>query len=375
MAAHRYWRIRALTVLSGFFEVAEIQLLDGTTRVDAGATKTASLAPTSGGALADIFDGSTGTRAAWTQAQAQDAGFWLAWDFGAATEVNALKQAGFDTSGRHMSAFTVQSSDDGSTWVDEGTFAGLAYPGNATFSAPYSWVGAYRYWQMRITEWSYAGAVTTSTGDVRVAELALVDFQGTEWPTVDMTGASTPAPFVASASSDDGSRPGWRAFDGNLSDGARWISAVGAGPHSLMIDLGAPVAIESIKLAPDGGGSIGYFITAFSLRASTTGAFAGEEVVVGNLSALGQSFWVSNTFTSISFNAISGTVLDDTGAGAVRTLRFYRRDTGVLLGTTTSASDGSYLFSSPYAGEIQAICLDDSGGATYNDLILRATAA
>lgn len=69
---------------------------------------------------------------------------------------------------------------------------------------------------------------------------------------------------------------------------------------------------------------------------------------------------------------VSGIVYDDTGAGAIRTVRVYRRDTGVLVGTQTSASDGTFscpadfdLISTP----LQVVALDDAAGTAYNDLI------
>lgn len=77
---------------------------------------------------------------------------------------------------------------------------------------------------------------------------------------------------------------------------------------------------------------------------------------------------------------ISGTVFDDTGNPvAGRIVRAYRRDTGELL-VETLTSDGTtplplgkYIITTAYTGECNVICLDDSEGTTYNDLILRAT--
>lgn len=71
---------------------------------------------------------------------------------------------------------------------------------------------------------------------------------------------------------------------------------------------------------------------------------------------------------------VSGTVVDSAGSPASRTIRAYRRDTGVLLGETTSTS-GSYTLNLPYTGEVNVICLDDVAGTTENDLILRTTAS
>lgn len=71
---------------------------------------------------------------------------------------------------------------------------------------------------------------------------------------------------------------------------------------------------------------------------------------------------------------ITGTVYDASGsAAASRTVRAYRRDTGALLGETTSDSGGAYSFTLTYAGECNVVALDDSAGTVYNDLILRTT--
>lgn len=72
--------------------------------------------------------------------------------------------------------------------------------------------------------------------------------------------------------------------------------------------------------------------------------------------------------------AVSGTVLDANAAPAIRTLRVYRRDTGALLGSTTSSgSTGAWSFSDAYAGEVQVVMLDDALGTLENDQILRTT--
>lgn len=73
---------------------------------------------------------------------------------------------------------------------------------------------------------------------------------------------------------------------------------------------------------------------------------------------------------------IAGTVLDASAAAAARTVRAYRRDTGALVGSTTSSgSTGAYTINCPTLDECSVICLDDSGGTLENDLILRTTPA
>lgn len=134
MAAHRYWRVNSITVPGGgFLEIAEWHLYNGGTRVDASATLTASDAVTNG-ALANLQDNATGTRAAWAEATVEAVGFWIKWDFGTAQNVDGSKFCGFDTNNRYPSAFTLQYSDDNSSWTTQASASGIAYPGNLTFT-------------------------------------------------------------------------------------------------------------------------------------------------------------------------------------------------------------------------------------------------
>lgn len=72
--------------------------------------------------------------------------------------------------------------------------------------------------------------------------------------------------------------------------------------------------------------------------------------------------------------SVSGIIKDTNAAGVARTVRVYRRDTGALLGSTTSSSvDGTWSFTDAYTGEVQVVMLDDALGTLENDQILRTT--
>lgn len=74
--------------------------------------------------------------------------------------------------------------------------------------------------------------------------------------------------------------------------------------------------------------------------------------------------------------SVSGVIYDDTGTECARTVRLYDRETGELIGETTSdAGDGTYSIASPDIAEVQRIALDDSAGTLYNDLIDRVIPA
>lgn len=134
MASHRYWRVKNIVIPGGgYLEISEWQLFNGTTRVDAGATMSSSVAP-GFGALSSLVDNDTGTRCWWTEVVAEGAGFWIEWDLGTPTDVTGLKFAGFDTSNRYPSDFTVEWSDNDTDWTLFGSVSGVAYPGNMTFT-------------------------------------------------------------------------------------------------------------------------------------------------------------------------------------------------------------------------------------------------
>lgn len=135
MASHRYWRVKNIVIPGGgYLEISEWQLFNGATRVDAGATMSSSSAPDSG-ALSSLVDNNTGTRCYWAEATAEGVGFWIKWDLGAATEVTGTKFAGFDTSTRYPSAFSVEWSDNDADWTLFGNVSSVTYPGNGTFTA------------------------------------------------------------------------------------------------------------------------------------------------------------------------------------------------------------------------------------------------
>ncbi len=65
----------------------------------------------------------------------------------------------------------------------------------------------------------------------------------------------------------------------------------------------------------------------------------------------------------------TGDVLEQSNP-VVRTIYLHRRDTGVLVDTTTSSGNGAYTLTTTYSGAHYIVCLDDSAGESYNDLIV-----
>lgn len=104
---------------------------------------------------------------------------------------------------------------------------------------------------------------------------------GTTWyPTSNMTGDSAPSPLVASSDSTSGGGfEAYRAFDGNA--GTRFTSANSAHPHYLSLDLGSGNGILPNRvrfgILNSGGDRTP---KDFTILASNTGSFAGEEVTL-----------------------------------------------------------------------------------------------
>lgn len=129
MAAHRYWRALSLEAygLNGL-ELSEFQLMAGAARIDAGATLTANIAPASG-SLANLKDDSVSTSASWSAADVRT--LMLVWDFGAGgdQDVGDIRLGSVADPAKFLLVARLQYSDDGSTWADAFTYAGMLWPG------------------------------------------------------------------------------------------------------------------------------------------------------------------------------------------------------------------------------------------------------
>lgn len=131
MAAHRYWRLRAVDPYSGIaLELSEVQLLSATARVDAGVALTASIAPTTG-SLAMLQDDAATGSVQWVDSR----GLTLTWDFGVATDVTNIRfGSGVDGTKFPFSAL-LQWSDDGAVWFEHWLFMRIAWPGANALTA------------------------------------------------------------------------------------------------------------------------------------------------------------------------------------------------------------------------------------------------
>ncbi|NDP57996.1 MAG: hypothetical protein GZ090_01375 [Oxalobacteraceae bacterium] len=130
MAPHRYWRAVSIESYSGgALEITGFHLLSDTTRVDATATLTANIAPSTG-AVANLQDDDLATGVMWASSK----GLVLQWDFGGnPADVTDIRLGSADDIKAFPLIVILQYSDDGVTWVSlqelyPELFRGIKYP-------------------------------------------------------------------------------------------------------------------------------------------------------------------------------------------------------------------------------------------------------
>ena len=162
-------------------------------------------------------------------------------------------------------------SGEQETVYDSGTFTNIDnYRGSWTTLLVPPTSGTYRYFRYVFEKSAADGQVGISGYDNGYGS-GLIDAKGDCLPLPRMTGANTPSPYVASASSQ--SANAYRAF------GASWdywrSDASDLNPW-LQLDYGSAIAISGIRLNATFGGTV----THVKLYGSNTGAFAGEETLL-----------------------------------------------------------------------------------------------
>lgn len=215
-------------------------------------------------------------------------------------------------------------------------------------------MAAHRYWRLYVT------AVDGSTSYASVCEFRLF---------ADATGGTNLAIGKTASQSGDGAVGGASAaIDGNTGSEAGSSFSL---PWWLAVDLGAGGAAE-IKRVEIGAQRVvpNRSPKDFKIQWSDDGTNWTDQASFSSVT--GWTEYQIREFAVVSYT-VSGMVQQEGGA-ASRTVRLYRRDTGALLGSTTSnATTGAYSFTTAFNGEVQVVCLDDAAGTTYNDLIARTT--
>lgn len=137
--------------------------------------------------------------------------------------------------------------------------------------------------EFQFIRWVFSRPLTGT--ELNIIEIALLDTNDIEYPTVAMTSDTTPAPLVASASSfylNSTYRP-FKAFDKNLNWGtSTWATREGI---NCWIQLKLPTVggLKGCKIKILNSGQAP---ESFTVKSSNTGAFTGEEITLyesGNL--------------------------------------------------------------------------------------------
>ena len=75
-------------------------------------------------------------------------------------------------------------------------------------------------------------------------------------------------------------------------------------------------------------------------------------------------------FLGAGYNGYFSGYVYEEGSPVARDMFLHRRNTGTLVGTTTSSGNGYYYLGTTFSGSHYIVCLDDSAGEDYNDLVI-----
>lgn len=134
MPAARFWRVVGVeTYAGGDLELSELHLYGASGRVDAAATLTSTIAPTAG-TLAALQDDNLGTTCRFAAAAVRAGGFFIAWDFGTAIDVSAIRVGSGSARGMHLSQCALQYLASG-VWETLSVLGSFPWPGPNTLGA------------------------------------------------------------------------------------------------------------------------------------------------------------------------------------------------------------------------------------------------
>ncbi len=142
-----------------------------------------------------------------------------------------------------------------------------------------------------------------------------------------------------------------------------WIDGAAAGAGT--VSSGTENTDTTIKLGCDNVGSTGF------------NGYIDDIRITKGIARYTTSFTPAGSEFPDYAGQVSGNVKDSAGANAARTVRAYRRDTGALVGSTTSnGSTGNYTINCATLEEVTVIALDNAtSGTYYNDLAARVIPA
>jgi hypothetical protein len=196
------------------------------TLLSQGKPATASSTENAGTPASAAVDGNTGTR--WSSAATDPQ--WLQVDLGSS---QAVSQVTLNWEAAYAKAFTIQTSDNGTTWATVySTTTGTGGVQNLTVN------GSGRYVRVngtvRATQWGYS-----------LWEFQVYGTGGSTTPSACGTANSAQGKTATASSAENAGTPASAAVDGNT--GTRWSSAFGD-PQWLQVDLGSSQTVCGIGL-------------------------------------------------------------------------------------------------------------------------------
>ena len=202
-----------------------------------------------------------------------------------------------------------------------------------------------RYWRFNIT--AVDGGTFASASEFQL------------YASADGTGTNLSLAGTASQTGDGAVGPASSAKDGSTATEAG-SSFTAPGPYIWTIDLGSAQDVNS-------AGIITQRIVPNRTAKDFTVQYSSDNTNWTTARAItGQTGWTEFERRVFAFQvyAASGTVRDSAGNFAARAVRLYRRDTGALLGATTSnATTGAFSVQTEYSGACTVVVLDADGGA------------
>lgn len=335
MAAHKYWRVVNVDLAGGsYFEVSELRLCHAGAAVDASATISSSVAPTSG-SIGTLIDGNPSTRCYWPESETLNPAFWIKWEFATAQDVSGVQQAGFDTSTRFAKAMTLQWSDNNVSWTTEGRTTLETYPGNNTLGPVQSIAalpaGAHRFWRFHVTE--VDGSTThASVGEIELFAAGSADLTLGLGARVTQSGDGSVGGGSAAVDDSSGSETG-------SSQPLPWWLAVDLVGGAAAVDA---FSIRAQRVVPNRTPKN------FTLQFSDDGLSWTTKDTFTNQT--GWAEFEKRTFT-VTVGTLSGVTKDVNGSPASRKVRVYREDSGALVQSVDSSASGLFSVPTNYAGK------------------------
>lgn len=233
----RFLRITLTGAASKWWTIGDISIYNsGAGLVPKNAGTLSASASGSGTVAGAAWDGSAESR--WTTGTAQAAGQWLRIDLGAARTFTALELDAGQWSGDFPRGYTVQTSNDGTTWSS----AVATGSGSSHVTRIETGTRTARYIRVQLTTASSTN--WWSVAEVRVYNGARTTTSGVTWSTLSRTGWTASA-FANSSTAE-------LAIDQWLD--SRWQSGQAqSGGEWLEIDLGAARTIKGVQLIQTGG--------------------------------------------------------------------------------------------------------------------------